>query len=418
MRLTVFYSWQSDRPGKLCRHFIEIALQDAADRLSDRRSVEVVVDSDTKNVPGTPPITAVILEKIEACDVFVADVTFVGETAEPTEDGAPKRLPNPNVMGEFGYALAKKSWRRVLLAMNEAYGPAKDLPFDLGHFRKPATYTVATERPDTARRAARNRLSAQLEINLEAVLDDILKTAPSAPDLREPLTTLWLGAQNGRITSHPPCLVSQPSAYVYLVPAAALDAPRLTPSAIETHRHFLAPADAADARAGQDNTQWWAHGPTRRVGDLPNPEATWCGRLLRPGIVEQLFTLGVGEPEDEGLVRIDGAALERRLIETVDRALALLGALGLDGPTLVALSLYDLDKVRLGAAAGDGAFNQLSFGAPPVLLPAGAARSGDHLRDTFDRLWLAGGVPAGSPSFTGETWAGYGSSDAAPSTSS
>lgn len=85
MTLTVFYSWQSDRSSKICRDFVHIALKDAAERLATRRGVEVVVDSDTQGVPGTPPITAVILEKIDSCDVFLADMTFVGETDQPNE---------------------------------------------------------------------------------------------------------------------------------------------------------------------------------------------------------------------------------------------------------------------------------------------------------------------------------------------
>ena len=242
MRLTVFYSWQSDRPSALCRQFIRIALDDAAKRLAARRSVEVIVDADTEGVPGTPPITETILQKIKACDVFVADVSFVAETAEG------KRLPNPNVIGEFGYALSEKGWRRILLVMNTAFGPAGDLPFDLGHFRKPAAYEVGSEKPDSPRRNAREALSARLEANLEAVLDDILATAPATQDLWQPLQDLWVSTQNARVANNPPCLVSPPSAYVYVVPAAALAAPRIALKAVQADRRLLLP-DPADRHA-------------------------------------------------------------------------------------------------------------------------------------------------------------------------
>jgi hypothetical protein len=43
-------------------------------------------------VPGTPPITDTILKKIQNCDIFVPDVTFVASTA------GGKLVPNPNVM--------------------------------------------------------------------------------------------------------------------------------------------------------------------------------------------------------------------------------------------------------------------------------------------------------------------------------
>jgi hypothetical protein len=125
----IFYSWQSDRPSKICRNFIAVALQDAAKSVSQALGIEVEIDSDTQDEPGQPPITDTILRKIRECDAFIGDMTFVAKT------DAGKLLPNPNVMGEYGYALAEKSTRRILLVMNTAFGPAKDLPFDLGHLR-------------------------------------------------------------------------------------------------------------------------------------------------------------------------------------------------------------------------------------------------------------------------------------------
>src|SRR5262245_20540824 len=124
MQIKVFYSWQSDHPGKLGKDFIRVALESAAKRVGADRQIEVVIDSDTQDVPGTPPINDVILKKIDAAAVFVADVTFVATSA------AGKRIPNPNVMAEYGYALHAKGWNRILLAMNTAFGPPENLPFD------------------------------------------------------------------------------------------------------------------------------------------------------------------------------------------------------------------------------------------------------------------------------------------------
>jgi hypothetical protein len=45
----------------------------------------------------------------------VADVTFIGTCGE-------KRIPNPNVMIELGYALRAVSSSRVILLMNTAFG--------------------------------------------------------------------------------------------------------------------------------------------------------------------------------------------------------------------------------------------------------------------------------------------------------
>src|SRR5271154_6803202 len=86
-KLTVFYSWQSDAPSDLNRSFIEEALKEALKRLHSEatlvpalRGVIVELDKDTEGVPGSPPVTDTILQKIEECAVFVADLTFVGES--------------------------------------------------------------------------------------------------------------------------------------------------------------------------------------------------------------------------------------------------------------------------------------------------------------------------------------------------
>jgi hypothetical protein len=74
----VFYSWQSDRETQSCKNFIRIAADDAARRVSARLDVQILVDADTEGVSGTPPISDTILKKIGVCDVFLADMTFVG----------------------------------------------------------------------------------------------------------------------------------------------------------------------------------------------------------------------------------------------------------------------------------------------------------------------------------------------------
>ena len=76
-------------------------------------------------------------------------MTFVATT----EGG--KLVPNPNVMGEYGYALSQKGTRRILLAMNTAFGPPEQLPFDLSHLRHPTTYEAPPDMSDGSRRAAR-----------------------------------------------------------------------------------------------------------------------------------------------------------------------------------------------------------------------------------------------------------------------
>jgi hypothetical protein len=190
---TVFYSWQSDRPGAVCRNFIERALQSAIDRL--RADVEIdpslridlELDKDTKNVPGSPAIFDTILSKIEAARVVVCDLSFVGRR----DDGRP--IPNPNVLIEYGYALKKPGALRILSAMNEAYGEAsnQNLPFNLAHVRFPIRYSLDENAPDDEKKAARKLLIDAFESALRTIfsskeyLAEDAKRVPSALDLAD-----------------------------------------------------------------------------------------------------------------------------------------------------------------------------------------------------------------------------------------
>ena len=103
--MKVFWSWQSDLPGKISRYLIRDALDAAIQELNSdlaveepNRDGEVTLDQDRKGTVGSPTLAEVIFGKIRASDVFVADVTPVGLTlAEPA-----KKLINSNVAIELG----------------------------------------------------------------------------------------------------------------------------------------------------------------------------------------------------------------------------------------------------------------------------------------------------------------------------
>jgi hypothetical protein len=123
MVMTVFYSWQSDTPNSTNRTFIENCLKKAIHEVRDDLSVqealrdeELSVDKDTAGIPGMPEIANTIFEKIERCAVFVPDLTFIAES----QNG--RFIPNPNVLIEYGWALAKLSRARFIPVMNVAFG--------------------------------------------------------------------------------------------------------------------------------------------------------------------------------------------------------------------------------------------------------------------------------------------------------
>jgi hypothetical protein len=194
MSLTIFYAWQSDRPPKVNRNFIESALTSATKKINQALSLEPAprpaefsVDRDTKSVPGTPPIADTIFQKIEGCAVFVADVTFIGESDRE------RLVCNPNVLIEYGYARAHSLGTSCLVpVMNTAFGgPGKDkekLPFDMRHLRAPICYELH-ENADTEERARVKReltkelKNAILEIIESGLIDEMLPKPEPFPEV-------------------------------------------------------------------------------------------------------------------------------------------------------------------------------------------------------------------------------------------
>jgi hypothetical protein len=144
-------------------------LEAARDHLAIE-GIALEIDSDTKDVPGTLAITDTVLAKIRDCDLFLADMTFVAAIGE-------KLIPNPNVMGEYGYALRDKGTRRILLAMNSAFGPPEKLPFDLHQLRHPAQFKVDGDTADGVRRISRTAFGAQLADHIFAAAKDVFAEA-------------------------------------------------------------------------------------------------------------------------------------------------------------------------------------------------------------------------------------------------
>lgn len=144
--MKVFWSWQSDHPGKISRHFVREALEKAISEIRQDPEIEEAardaeLDHDRKGVPGSPDLARIILDKILHSDVFVADVTPVGNIT----DNPKKRLINSNVAIELGYALGAVSDRAMLMILNEAFGTRDDLPFDLKHKAGPITYNLSAD---------------------------------------------------------------------------------------------------------------------------------------------------------------------------------------------------------------------------------------------------------------------------------
>jgi len=398
--VTLFYSWQMDRPSDVCRTFIGKALDEAVTILADEGEIALKIDSDTKDEPGTPPISETILRKIRECDIFLGDMTFVAQAGE-------KLIPNPNVMGEYGYALHAKGLRRILLVMNEAYGPAKELPFDLHHLRHPERYTLAEDVGGGARRDARKALGQRLAAYIKLIAKELAaEQVQTQTEIAKALSDAWWTAVQQRPINNRPALVSPPTALVHVMPAAALGDRYIGPHDVKPVHGLLRVDDDAEAIFGTGGQDWFAHSPKRLVTRGHNEEATWYGRLLQPGVVEYEVTVGELIDDDPAIV-VKGKHLEWMIVTAADRGLALAAALNLQGPSLVGVVLYGLENVELSGPYRTRKLGQPSLALPTAIIPPGVVHSGDHLRRAFDTLWMMAGFDDGSPSYAEDRWAGY-----------
>jgi hypothetical protein len=95
MKYNVFYSWQSDLPVKSNRSVIQSCIKAAIKKVTiASNSVVLSYDESTREVSGSPDIAQTIIQKIDACDIFICDISIINKDF----DG--RKCPNPNVMYE------------------------------------------------------------------------------------------------------------------------------------------------------------------------------------------------------------------------------------------------------------------------------------------------------------------------------
>ena len=167
---TVFYSWESDLLGKTTRSLIEGCLNTAIRQLGreDDLDVDPSLDRDTKGVSGSPVILDAILEKIDNCTAFVADVSIIN-SSDVRRDRPARPTPNPNVSIELGYAIKSCGWDRILPVCNDYYGTIDQLPFDIPE-RRVISYTLSEAPTPEEVKAAKEKLTGIFKNRLKDIL--------------------------------------------------------------------------------------------------------------------------------------------------------------------------------------------------------------------------------------------------------
>lgn len=160
--VVVFYAWQSDSPDETNRTAIRVALKKAVETLEGRhKGLGIIIDDATRGMVGAGNVPDSIRLKIEACDIFVGDVTTINPPSGPEDES--RRCPNPNVAFEAGYAAAHIGWQRMIIVANTEFGPLDDLPFDFDRQRI-AEYRLASAPNSKKRKTLATLMTEALEI--------------------------------------------------------------------------------------------------------------------------------------------------------------------------------------------------------------------------------------------------------------
>ena len=161
MKINLFYSWQSDLPSNSNRGFIQSSIEMSLKEIFKENSniSEYKIESDSRDEVGTPDLVNSIFSKIDQCDILLADISIINSNSEL------RKVPNPNVLIELGYASAKIGWEKIICFFNKDYGKIEDLPFDI-RSRKPLVYSTQNKEIE------KKNLVKTLKIQIQSILDN------------------------------------------------------------------------------------------------------------------------------------------------------------------------------------------------------------------------------------------------------
>lgn len=353
--MKIFWSWQLDTPGKLNKYFVKDVLEEALSMvaadldLSEANRPEI--DHDTKGEPGLVSIVDTVFKKIEEAAIFVADVTFVGQTP------AGKQLPNPNVMIELGHAITSIGTERIVLVANSAFGfRHEDLPFDLRHRRGPIIYDLPVGATAEDRKKAMKNLvqalSEALANGLGCVTDQEAKKLlfplhPAQPDDR----ATWLAkgetvqhhdtfARTGQAEWH---ISEGARSYLRIVPAKVdKKISRLTAQSAGSSMSLHALGPWVNGDHGANGLGFVSIGMDNKLPGNAIAVAQW---FLETSEVWSFNTKAAFARDGENLISVTSIAKEWRTF--LNRALSFLAHLGIQGLFLVEAGVTNLGGVLL-----------------------------------------------------------------------
>lgn len=441
MPFSLFYAWQSDTNASTGRNFVEEAANKALKEVHVSGLLDSAprLDKDTKDVPGTPDIINTILDKISMSSAFLADLTFVSNSSE--KGGQEKHLPNPNVLLELGYALSQITSDRVICVMNTYYGKSDDLPFDLRGRRRPISFELPDNSSPEEKKSVKKKLVEDLTNAIRQIatlpprdipkkmdtrLDALETLVSSLTSLPGSISEMHLMIQHiqknivleeedknspeNRVKVELGNLIQQIKKEQfedirYLRGMLALVVMPINP--LTQKIQMTVQEDLIRSKLRPLGTSGWDH---KRHGNsfvvfTRHPEGIDdVSQITDDGIIRSaghgvisinsFFAKHQGLPED--IHFIPSTAVERDIIEGVQKDIELLDKLEVKGPWCVALSLFNLQKSFLYTNIRftfDGKeLVRDSIDPPSIIIPEAIEQHNpqtiaSELRPIFDFIW-------------------------------
>jgi hypothetical protein len=405
----------------------------------------VRLDKDTKDVAGIPDVANTILDKIRSCDLFLADISFVGSVFGDQKEKN-DLIPNPNVMIELGYALSELGWDRIIYVMNLHYGNQDQLPFDLRNRRWPLTYLLPPDADETIRSAEKEKLAKGLKDAIEAIAKLPIREKQATLDKRVDALETIVTSLSGNVSQYTTLaqLISGMQQVSSQSPSQVIDSKK---RGLELHNAFLqrvrnasfdgfvipqgaltltlAPSVALDQpldivknedmlvlklrplyASGWDKRRFGSRFITISKWDNKIDAVTEISELgIINAVGHEVIDVGRGYlpatlPQD--VLFIPSVVFEKNTIETVQNYIQALYQLGAKGPWTFALGMIALQKsaIYIGRPYAFGAkyFEGNDILPPPIEIPADIDLNNPQaiakcLRPIFDYIWREHNFP-------------------------
>jgi len=179
----IFYSWQNDLPDETNRRLIREVLRNSSSNLEATYSddnLRIIIDEATRGEPGSPNIPLTILEKIKNADAFVCDITTINQDAPKDQ----RKVANPNVLFELGYAVSQLGWSRIIMLFNKAFGNfPDDAPFDIDRHRaSPYKFEPLNNNTKTTKKELAAKKQPLVSL-LDTAISEIISVCPKNTQL-------------------------------------------------------------------------------------------------------------------------------------------------------------------------------------------------------------------------------------------